>query len=283
MQALAKPTRQRLGEPTTGLRPARRDRCRLPIVDEECAWGETVGLSWWRSFEANDWDRIFYTYDAVSGALVASSDPYTYNGIPMRRVPGTDDFVTVTVDSSPSDFHLYSVLESGETVFVNESPYHGDFGAEDVYAFFGAPATHLVTHEGLMLKIYGAGCHSGETSFTSECFVKDGALGTLSGAQRFLGMDSDAAGFLYGLVNASSQSGFYAPVCTSGCLVQKIDIGARVVLTQKIYDMNIGAVVATRHDPAAGALLVGFRIGDGEYYFPGDPYPGHQVRLLPYD
>jgi hypothetical protein len=227
----------------------------------------------------NDWDRVFYTYDANSGQLLASSNKYTYKGVPMRRVPGTDDFVTVSVYSSPSDFYLYSLLESGEASFVNESPYHGDFRATGVYAFHGEPPTHLVTDEGLLLKIYGPGCTASESSFTSECFVKDGTLGTLSGAQLFLGMDSDAAGRLYGLVDASPD--YFDSSCTDGCLVQTIDIASRTVLTQSVYDLDVGAIVAVRHDPVAAALVAGFRVG-GSYSF-DDPYPGHEVRLLHYE
>lgn len=248
---------------------------------EACADAVLVNDNRFVCGPSNDWDRIFYTYDTQTAEFVASSLAYTYNGIPMRRVGTTNDFVTVTVDSSPSDFHLYSVVETGEPVFINESPYHGDFSITDTYAFYGNPPTHLVTFEGLMLEIYAEGCTPDESSFTSQCFVKDGALGTLTGSQFFLGMDQDAEGFIYGIVSAGGGS-YFDPLCTAGCIVQKIDVAERSVVAQAIHDLNVGAIITTRHDAASNALIVGFR-NAGDYYFSSDPYPGHQVRLLGYE
>lgn len=248
---------------------------------EECASAVLVSDHRFVCGPTNDWDRIFTAYDARTGAFVASSDTYTYNGIPMRRIPGTDDFVTVTVDSSPSDFHLYSVLDTGEAQYVNESPYHGDFSVTDVYAFNGSPPTHLVTHEGLMLRIYGPRCSAAESSFDAECFVRDGALGTLLGAQRFVGMDNDAEGKLYGLVSVSGNL-YFDPPCEAGCLVQRVDIASRTVESQRMHSLDMGAAVVVRHDPVSSALLVGYRL-PGDYYFPGDPYPGFAVSLLDYE
>lgn len=36
----------------------------------------------------NDWDRIFTVYDVLSGVKFSVSGKYTYNGLPMRIVPG---------------------------------------------------------------------------------------------------------------------------------------------------------------------------------------------------
>jgi hypothetical protein len=224
----------------------------------------------------NDWDRVFYTYDLESGALLASSKKYTYNGIPMRRVPGKDDFVCVTVDSSPSDFHLYSLLPSGEASFVNESPYHGDFRVTDVYAFTGFPATHLVTDAGLLLKIYAANCSAEENSFNSECFVKDGALGTLTGSQVFLGMDQDQEGRVYGLV--SLRDSFSEPGCAGGCLLQQIDVPTRGVLEQMTIKPSLSKVVALRYDAFEHGVALGSRnVGSRS------DYPGYQVRYYSLD
>jgi hypothetical protein len=205
----------------------------------------------------NDWDRVFYTYDLQSGDLLASSKKYTYKGIPMRRVPGTDDFVTVTVDSSPSDFHLYSLAAGNEAVYVNESPYHGDFRVTNVYSFFGSPATHLVTDTGLMLRIYGADCNGMNNSFSTGCFVKDGALGTLTGAQAFMGMDADASGHVYGLVDVAA--GYLNSGCKMGCLLQKVDVAARSVEKQLTVHPSVGKVVAFRYDAVGNSLVIGSR------------------------
>jgi hypothetical protein len=51
---------------------------------------------------------------------------------------------------------------------------------------------------------------------------------------------------------------------------------------EKLYDLDIGAVVATRHDATSNALIAGFRRSGN--YSPGgvDPYPGYRVELLKY-
>jgi hypothetical protein len=263
------------------------DRARLTTYDsgleelasgdlvETCASSVLVGGGRFVCGPSNDWDRVFYTYDIETGALLASSNTYTYNGIPMRRVPGTDDFVTVTVDSSPSDFHLYSVVESGEPVFVNESPYHGDFGVTSVYAFNANPATHLITHGGLMLHIYGDGCTAG-SSFSSECFVKDGDLGTLTGAQSFAAMENGSDGKLYGVV-ATNQS-YFDPICPENCLLQRIDVATRTVEAQSVIALGAGAIVALRMDPISGSVVVGYELSGRRFY--DDPYPGYRVVLI---
>ncbi len=245
---------------------------------ETCASAVLVSKGRFVCGPQNDWARVFYTYDTGSGALLASSKEYTYNGIPMRRVPGKDDFVTVTVGLSPSDFHLYTVADGGQPVFINESPYHGDFRVTSVYAFDGSPPEHLVTDEGLMLHIYGVGCTLSNSSFDSECFVKDGALGTLSGSQRFIGMDSDGAGKLYGLVDPTPNNFPGESQCDAGCLVQRIDIASHTIEAQSVHHLSLGAVVAARHDAVSGALIIGYR-NPGDFYFPDDPYPGYKVVL----
>ena len=248
---------------------------------EECASAVLVSDHRFICGPSNDWDRLFYTYDAQTGAFVASSEKYTYHGIPMRRIPGTDDFVTVTVGSSPSHFHLYSVLGTGVAQFVNESPYHGDFGVTNVYAYDGSPPTHLVTHEGLMLRIYGSQCSAAESSFSSECFVRDGGIGTLLGAQRFLGMDNDAGGKLYGLVSLSRSSVLRSP------LRRRLPRPAhRHSLPHGRCPADprprFGAVVVVRHHLALRRSPVGYRL-PGDHFFPDDPDPGFAVSLLSYE
>jgi hypothetical protein len=246
---------------------------------EACASAVLLSNSRFVCGPANDWDRIFYTYDALSGTLRASSKKYTYNGIPMRRVPGKDDFVTVSTDSSPSDFHLYS-LTGDEAQFINESPYHGDFRVTNVYAFDASPPEHLITDAGLFLHIYGNGCSTATNSFTSECFTKDGALGTLSGAQIFVGMDSDGAGHVFGLVDPSDT--FAGNPCEKNCIAQRIDLESRAVTSQRIHTLSASRIVVTRHDPIAAKLLVGYIKATDSYYLPNDPYPGYQIALLDY-
>jgi hypothetical protein len=246
---------------------------------EACASSVLVSRNRFICGPANDWDRVFYTYDTKSGLLLASSNKYTYNGIPMRRVPGTDDFITVTVDLSPSDFHLYSVLSSDRVSYVNESPYHGDFSVTNTYAFDGAPPVHLITAAGLILKIYDTNCSGDANSFTSGCFVKDGAIGTLSGSQYFVAMDSDASGRLFGLVDPASDVFLNGP-CAKGCLLEKVDVAARSILSQSTIHLAMAAVVAFRYDPIGNAAVVGYINGTGSYYFASDPYPGYRVAVI---
>jgi hypothetical protein len=239
---------------------------------EPCASAVLVGGPRLVCGPDNDWDRIFYTYDALTGELLATSSPYTYNGIPMRRVPGTDAFVTVPLNLSPPDFSLYEVAPSGEAIYVGESPYHGEFDANDVYAFDGVPPVHLITHEGLMLEIEGA-----------DPFVKDGAVGTLSTGEYFLGLDNDGSGKLYGLMYPGL--GDYWPgesLCERGCVVQRIDIASNTVDDETSHNLDLGALVAARHHSGTDTLVVGYR-RSGDYHVPsGDPYPGYRVERLPY-
>jgi hypothetical protein len=230
---------------------------------------------------ANDWDRVFYTYDTMTGALLASSAKYTYNGIPMRRVPGTDDFVAVTVDSSPSDFHLYSVTSTGQVAYINESPYHGDFSVTNTYAFDGSPPVHLITSGGLLLKIYDTDCSVKTNSFTSKCFVKDGNVGALSGSQFFAAMDSDAAGVLYGLVDPTGD--YSDGPCAKSCMLETIDVASRTIMTSSVVRLPMAAVVAFKHDAATNSVVVAYVYGTGRYYYWSDEeYPGYGISVVHY-
>jgi hypothetical protein len=110
--------------------------------------------------------------------------------------------------------------------------------------------------------------------------VKDGAVGTLASSETFIGMDSDGAGSLYALV--AQTASYFDPLCQNGCLVQRIDVAAHTVLAEATTTIEVGAVVATHHDPVSGKLVVGHRL-PGDYYFEDDPYPGFQVSLLSYE
>jgi hypothetical protein len=226
----------------------------------------------------NDWDRIFYTYDARTGDLLASSTPYTYHGIPMRRIPGTDDFVTVSNTSSPSEFWLYSVLPSEDEVkYVNESPYHGDFRVTKAYAFDGAPPEHLVTDEGLMLNIYGENCTAESSSLDAGCFVKAGAVGTLTGSQVFIAMDSDDAGNIYGLVSFSTSS---TRACEDGCLIEAVDVSERSIKKQlTVHDPLSWGAVIKRDSTYNGVVVAGQNGGDTF----AEEYPGYLVKWYSLD
>jgi hypothetical protein len=249
------------------------------FVTETCASGVLVSGKRFVCGPANDWNRIFYTYDmgAAPPVQIGVSSPYTYNGTPMRRVPGTDDFITVTTNLSPSDFHLYHVDSTGKAVYINESPYHGDFAATTTYAYDGSPAAHLIQSAGLMLKIYGDGCNSTMNSFNTGCFIKDGVLGTLRTGESYVGLADDAAGTVFGVVAAGNT--FDAP-CKTGCAFERIDVATHTITSQKQHPFtssyyfplmtapdprcaNIVLGMATSTDPFA--TTTGFRIESFDY------------------
>jgi len=228
------------------------------LVTETCVAGVLVSGKRFVCGPAEDWDRIFYTYDvgAVPPVQIGVSSPYTYNGTPMRRVPGTDDFITVTTNLSPSDFHLYHVDTTGKAVYINESPYHGDFAATMTFAYDGGPPAHLIQSAGLMLKIYGDGCDSTMNSFNTGCFVKDGVLGTLRTGEGYVGLGDDAAGNVFAVVAAGNN--FDAP-CKTGCAFQRIDVTTRTILSQKQHSFTNSYYfpVMTAPDPKCGNIVLG--------------------------
>lgn len=222
---------------------------------------------------AGDWDRVFTVYDLDTGAVRSRSQPDTYHGIPMRAVPGRDAFVTVTTNSSPSDFHLYRRNADGGFGFVNASPYHGDFVVSNSYGFRGNPATHVITPEGLFLKFDGADCQAGN-GFTSGCFVRDGALGTVPRGDSYAVMTADGDGVLYGLRGATWWDG-----CRNGCVLEQVDVEARIVLASRSYafDGYFAQGPCVRLDTVSGKVLLAYSTGDG---FPS-PAP-YRVALVDY-
>lgn len=232
---------------------------------------------------ANDWDRIFYTYSIADRKSIArSSNKFTYHGTPMKVVPGTDYFVTVTTNSSPSDFFLYRVMPGGtDVIYVNESPYHGDFAATRTFAFAGTPPTHLVNTDGLLLRLFGDGCDSMHNSFTSGCFVKDGNLGTLPMARTFAALANDEQGRMFSLLRGTTGStSFFDPLCPGGCSLQQIDVDARRVVSEQKHMMAARQIIALRPDSACKMVAVGYAVATSSSS--STDYAGYQVDLLDY-
>ncbi len=227
---------------------------------EACAAGVILGDGRFVCGLANDWDRIFYTYDIVSGALLSSSAKYTYNGIPMRAVPGRDAFVTVS-SGSPSDFHVYEMqADTGEIVLRGESPYHGDFAATSVYTFdSGENAKSLVSSEGLLLRV-----DTCDGTQVTVCLEKNGALGTLTDTQRFVGLDV-VGGTIYGLVSTNTSYFPYPPTADDGYLLQVVDVPTREVTHQEVVELASGFLAAVRGLPEQKAVVVGHRLGGGTF------------------
>lgn len=224
------------------------------LLTEACASSVIISDHRFICGPANDWDRRFYVYDLVTGTRTGWSELHTYAGIPMRVVPGSDAFVTVTDELSPSDFHLYRVPASGVPEYVNESPYHGEFPVENVYAFNGSPATHVVTHEGLLLRMDL--CEPGFDA-VHMCFTRDGTLGTLVGSEVFVAMDTGSDGFVYGIADGTTRV-LDDPWCMGGCSVQRLDVPGRRIVRQAAWTAPMTQIVALRHDPVTGGVVIGY-------------------------
>lgn len=225
----------------------------------------------------NDWDRIFSVFDLTTGALLRHGpEQFTYHGLPMRLVPGTDDFITVTVNSSPSDFYLYRVdaaPDAGITSY-GDSPYHGAFPVDEAYAFDAVPPQHVINSTGIMLTIYTPGCVP--MLWSGGCFVRDGELGTLPAGSHFVAMTEGPAGVIYAVVEGSTSYGNAR--CAQGCDVQRIDVGARVVRSSVPWTGSIGKVVRARYDAFRQQLLLGYLGAGGSY----GTYQGFRiVRFAP--
>lgn len=221
----------------------------------------------------NDWDRIFSVFDMNTAQLLRRGpEAFTYNGIPMRAVPGTDDFVTVTTNLSPSDFHLYRVAPGSDAgvAFLGESPYHGDFPVTATYAFDQSPAQHLITHTGLMLRIYTATCTLGPA--TGSCFERNGELGTLPNGKAYLAMTEGPSGTVYGIVNTASTS-YVDPACAQGCDVHRVDVPARVVRNAVRFTGSVGRVVVLRYDSFQQRVVLGYLTPGTSY----NTFTGYQI------
>ena len=241
------------------LSPSLDVRASAPLTDT-CVTGVIVSGPRFICGPAADWDRIFYIHELPSGRLLARSTPYTYQGTPMRRVPGRDDFTTVTTNSSPSDIYLQRVTGDNRVISFRDSPYHGDFSITDTYAFIGDPATHVVTVGGILLQIYVPGCDSGDAGFRGTCFTRDGTLGTLRTGERFVALTEVTATTIAALVDRGDSFG---TACQVGCDLQRIDVTGRTVSSTRTHTLaSLQRVVVARYDEYGDRLLVGYSTGD---------------------
>jgi hypothetical protein len=253
------------------------------LLTEPCASSVMVDGGVFVCGPANDWDRVYYTYSAKDRTrLAASSKKYTYDGIPMRRVPGTNYFIAVTVNSSPSDFHLFRVEPNGtDVVYINESPYHGAFAASMIFGYAGTPPTHLVNSDGLLLKLFDPGCTSTMNSFNTGCFLKDGNLGTLWPNEGFASLANDDRGMLYSVVSIGSTSYYGDGPCKNGCAVQQIDVEKRKVVSQRKHMLGAKRILVSQPDPTCKMVAVGYEVTAGSSSSSFD-WSGYQVDLLDY-
>jgi hypothetical protein len=198
-------------------------------------------------------NRILRTYNLDTGVQIAQSAAFTYIGAPIRRIPGRDALISTDYSvESPSDFYLFDVGADGKVVYVNDSPYHGDFPVTFTFAFDGVLAAHVIQETGLLLAIYGLPGTPCTSDAPSGCFLEDGALGTLKGNEHFVALTEGASGTVLGLVAANTD----APGCGGGCGLHMIDIATRSAATLGSYQpMGAADRLIARAAPAPGRVL----------------------------
>jgi hypothetical protein len=219
-----------------------------------------------------------YTFNAMTGVAIQTASVSTQVNGYLRHVLGKDDLVAA--QQSTSGFTLLRIDASSMVSTMGSSPFQHMYKASSVFAFTGNPADHIITEDGLFANIYAPMC---DPSFTTsaQCFVQDGALGTLRGTEKFIGLDgADGAGKAYALVD-TPMSSFDTRHCVGGCAVESIDVVMRIAQTKKSYSLELGQVVAARHDATSNGLVVGYA-KPGASSSVGTPYPGFRVELLSY-
>jgi len=210
-----------------------------------------------------DVNRVFSTYDATTGDFLASSPGYTYNGVPMKKVPGFDGFLTVS-GGSPRDFHFYRVdPQSDAAVFVQDSPYHGDFPISTIYTFDDNEARNLITERGLLLRIDPAVCNG----VNAGCLVKNGALGALPLNERFSVLTHEN-NHVIGLV----QKDFYRWKLIAS------DVPSRDILSQRELYLRVGNPIAAASALGGRAVVLGAYTRLDQYPYESSDY---EIWVLP--
>lgn len=202
----------------------------------------------------NDWQRIYVTIDLAEGRIVAQSEPYTYRGMKLMRVPGRPEFVAFAYASPPS-LHLFEV-SSDVPVYVDRWPYHGNVPLTSINTFNALPSTHVITTSGGLLRIRGEGC--GVRGVQSPlCFELDGDLGILPVGARYVALTHDVGGHVFGL-RSSDPGRTVEPVCSAevGCLLDRVDVAARRLVERIEYREHIDAIHSIVYQPEARRLVV---------------------------
>ena len=206
-------------------------------------------------------EQVFYTYGIGVNppVLIATSATYGYTGTPMARVPGTSSYVTVDPNISPPSFYLFEVADdTGQVTGEGASPFDA-YAANQIFAFDGTPATHLIQTQGDILNLTGPGCIGSQTS-TYSCFMQSGVLGTLRSGEGYIGLGDDGAGHLAALVNPSILSfNPSASPCANGCPVQIVDLASRTISQQTSTTISdFASAVRTTLDAACGDVIIGY-------------------------
>jgi len=208
---------------------------------------------------ANDWQRIFYTYDALTGALLAQSQANTYNGIPMLRVPGFDGFVT----PAGSNFTLYRVDPDSDRVeWMDESPYF-DVTVTWKYVFDGDPAQNLINQDGDMLEIHTPDC------VESSCFTLGENLGTTGLAEHYAAIVQSGS-IVAGVIARNAITSSQDSNCEKGCRLNAVVAASRQLVSGREIVLPIGDVVSLAATPEARVFVFGG-------YDPDERYPSDRT------
>jgi hypothetical protein len=216
-----------------------------------------------------DWDRIFYTLDLGTKAEVARSAKYTYKGLPMFRVPGRSQFITVNSTSSSGYFGLFDVAADGTASFVNDSG-GSEVGSDSNFAFLGQPADRIVTIGGGLARIVGPDCKSGPVFARTGCFTREGQLGVIGRTQFHVSMTSDDDGMVYALASAENRAFSIDGRCGGGgCNLQRIDVANRRVVSQRPAYLSVETVLGSRFDRACGTVVMAYQSSRTDVYSAG--------------
>lgn len=210
-------------------------------------------------------DRRFRVYRTSDGLSLSESNVFSTEGIPMRLVPGANAFVTINAVSPPDSYHLFSVSEDQTVQKLASKDEPDGVTASPVMAFWGNPATHLITHHGHLVRILGEGC-------TSGCFRVEAILHEVGTGIRFLAMDSDERGTLYGL---QSTSFTMEDGCSWGCYLKRVDLRSRTEESSTYHYFDASELIVGRYDAVSNAFLVGFKPS-----YPTDATGPHGYTLM---
>jgi hypothetical protein len=200
-----------------------------------------------------------YVLDPVNGAALSSTR--ALQSAKLLAIPGTRRLLAIDPASSFSSQVFELSADGGVLVAPDGGSASGSSsGVTWPAAFDAVPAQHLVTRQGVLLRM------NGTCSPTSEpCFTRTGTLGLLSGQEAFLALET-VGDSLFGLIDSSNS--FSAPRCsTQPCRLLDIDVAAREVRVEQAVHRPLRSVVAMHvlEDQKAAVLGVG-AVGNEKYY-----------------
>jgi len=180
---------------------------------------------------SNDWERIFYTYEVTTPALVARSQGFTYEGIPMRAVPGRPWFLTPDA--------LFALDATGAATQRLDLSFSTSAQPILPLTFAGNPATFAVDRTGKVFQL--------QPTCQPSCFV---AAGTWTST------------FLGGSVIDGPDGSVLLPGVTGA---ERIDIATGTVVSAgQVSTDTFANVVTAVYDPFCGVVTtVVDRFSDG--------------------